>query len=244
MATDGLRANERLDDLQHQGRFLIQREDVFCFGIDAVLLAHFPRLQGRERVLDLGTGTGVLPLLIAERAAQIEAVEIDAAMAEMAARSVALNGLAGKITVRQGDYRDMASLYPRESFDLVLANPPYYPLAHGRVNPNPCLARARHEVAASLFDVVRAARYALRFRGRLAMVHIPSRLDGIMAALAAAGLALKRAQLVQTRWDKPAHLVLLEAVVGSAAEAIRWLPTLCIYGDDGEYTPAVRAFYE
>ena len=194
-------------------------------------------------MLDLGTGAGVLPLLMAEQAAHIEAVEIDADLADMAARSVAQNGLADKITVRRGDYRDIASLYPRESFDLVLANPPYYPTGKGKINPALPVARARHEITASLTDVVQAARYALRFRGRLAMVHIPSRFDEIAAALSAAGLAIKRARLVQPRPDRAPNLLLIEAVAGGAPGAIRWLPTLSVYDANGAYTAEALSIY-
>lgn len=239
----GRKANERRDDLRHRGRFVIQRPDAFRFAIDAVLLAHFPEYRARDRVLDLGTGAGVLPLLMAERAAHIEAVEIDADLADMAARSVAQNGLADKITVRRGDYRDIASLYPRESFDLVLANPPYYPTGKGKINPALSIARARHEITASLADVVQAARYALRFRGRLAMVHIPSRFDEVAAALSAAGLAIKRARLVQPRPDRAPNLLLIEAVAGGAPGAIRWLPTLSVYDANGAYTAEALSIY-
>ena len=239
----GRAENERVDDLQYRGRFILQRPDAFCFGIDAVLLAHFPRCQGRERVLDLGTGTGILPLLMADQAAHVEAVELDETLADMARRSVALNDLTAKITVRQGDYRHIERLYARESFDLVLANPPYYPVGRGRENPVPSLACARHEITATLDDVVRAARYALRFRGRLAMVHLPARFDEIGAALRGAGMAIKRARLVEPRRNKPPCLLLLEAAVGGAAGAIRWLPTLTIYGADGGYTPETLAIY-
>ena len=239
----GLRGNERLDDLQYRGRVIIQRPDTFCFGIDAVLLARFPRYRGRDRVLDLGTGTGILPLLMADQVAQVAAVEIDDTLADMARRSVAMNDLTAKVAIRQGDYRDLANLCPRESFDLVLANPPYYPVGRGRKNPAPALARARHEIAATLFDVVEATRYALRFRGQLAMVHLPQRFDEIGAALQGAGMAIKRARLVEPHREKPPCHLLVEAAVGGAAGAIRWLPTLTIYEADGGYTPEILAIY-
>ena len=238
-----LTGNERLDDLQYRGRFIIQRPDAFCFGIDAVLLARFPHYRGRDRVLDLGTGTGILPLLMADQVAQVAAVEIDGTLADMARRSVAMNGLTAKVAFRPGDYRNMANLYARGSFDLVLANPPYYPLGRGRKNPNLSLARARHESSATLSQVVAAARYALRFRGRMAMVHLPERLDEIGMVFQEAGMAIKRARLVEPRRGKPPCLLLVEAVVGGAAGAIRWLPTLTIYEADGGYTPETLAIY-
>ena len=153
--------NERVDSLDHLGRRILQREDGFRFSMDAVLLAHFPKYGKNCRVLDLGTGTGAIPLLMAENAAYVEALEIDSSKAGMATRSVLLNGLEKKIRVRCGDYREIRKLVKPESFDVVLANPPY-----GVVSDGPAAkgkqAGARQEVTATLSDVVRAARYALR----------------------------------------------------------------------------------
>ena len=160
-----LREHERLDDLMRSGRKIIQDTREFCFSLDAVLLAHFPHYRSRQRVLELGTGTGVIPLLIADEVAHVEAVEISPVMAELAARNVYMNELEARISVRQGDYREIRTLYPAESFDTVLANPPYRPVAHGQVNKMSGVARARHEFTARLVDVVRAARYALKFGG-------------------------------------------------------------------------------
>lgn len=238
-----LREKERLDDLNHLGRKVIQRTDAFCFGMDAVLLAHFPKYGRKCRVLDLGTGTGVIPLLMVEEAESVEAVELDPEMAERAARSVAYNGLEDKIHVRQGDYRNISELYPNESFDVVLANPPYYPLKSGLSAAVPERARARHEYTASLSDVVRAARYALKYHGRFVMVHIPERLDEIFIALGENQMAAKRAMLVEPRQGKPANLAIVEAMVGGRPGNIRWLPTLRVYDADGNYTPEALRYY-
>lgn len=244
MATINLRPEERIDSLGKSGRQIIQSQEEFCFSLDAVLLAHFPRYGRCRRVLDLGTGTGVMPLLIADQAAHIEAVELNAAMADMAARSVALNGLEERIAVRQGDYREIEKLYAPESFDLVLSNPPYRPVAHGQVNARPGVARARHEFTATLAQTVRAARYALRFHGRLAMVHLPERLGEIMVALAENQLSVKRLQFVQARVEQTPNMVLLEAVAGGAPGGLRVLPPLIVYGEDGSYTPQVLRYYQ
>lgn len=185
-----------------------------------------------------------MPLLIADQAAHIEAVELNAVMADMASRSVVLNDLAERIVVRQGDYREIENLYPPESFDLVLSNPPYRPVAHGQVNARPGVARARHEFTATLAQTVRAARYALRFHGRLAMVHLPERLGEIIVALAANQLAVKRLQFVQARAEQVPNMVLLEAVAGGAPGGLRVLPPLIVYGEDGAYTPQVLRYYQ
>ncbi len=167
---------ERLDDLLCSGRHIIQNKEQFCFSIDAVLLARYPRYRKSWRVFDLGTGTGVMPLLIADEVKEIHALEINPVMAELAQRNVQLNGLEDKIHVQQGDYRRIRELYPAESFDCVIANPPYRPLQQGTVSALEGVASARHEVTATLEDVVKAARYLLKFHGKFAMVHLPERL--------------------------------------------------------------------
>ena len=116
-----LREHERLDDLMFRGRKIIQNTEEFCFSLDAVLLAHFPRLHKKDRVLELGTGTGVIPLLIADGVKAVEAVEISPVMAELAQRNMVLNDLTEKVRVRQGDYRSIEELYRPESFDLHLS---------------------------------------------------------------------------------------------------------------------------
>ncbi len=234
---------ERLDDLACGGRRIIQRTDEFCFSMDAVLLAHFPRLTGRERVLDLGTGAGVIPLLIVDEVREILAVELNSAQAALAVRNAALNGVSEKITVREGDYRDPPALFVFESFDLVFANPPYYPVGCGAVSTCAGRAAARHEITATLADTVRASAYALRFGGRLVMVHIPERLGEIICALHRECFAVKRMRLVQPRPDKAPNLVLLEAVKGASLTGIRHLPPLIVRTADGRYTDEIRHIY-
>ena len=145
--------------------------------------------------------------------------------------------------MQRGDYRAIEDCCPAGRFDVVIANPPYYPLGRGRVNPTAGRAMARHESTATLADVVRAARYALRFRGRLAMIHIAERLDEIFSTLAAFGLAPRRVRLVQPRADKKPRLVLIEAHRGGVAGRIQWLPVLNVRGFDGKYTPELLAIY-
>ena len=239
-----LQANERLDDLVKSGRKIIQNEAEFCFSLDAVLLAHFPNYKKSFRVLDLGTGTGVMPRLIADEVREIQAVEINPVMAELAARNMRLNGLEEKITVRRGDYREIRELYAPESFDLVLVNPPYRPVNHGQQNALHGVARARHEVTATLADVVWAARYALKFRGRLAMVHLPERLGEILVALHENQLEAKRVCFVQPKPDRDPNMVLIEAVVGAAPGGLKVSRPLIVHAADGSYTEEVLKYYE
>ena len=238
-----LHPNERIDDLSLGGRQIIQRTDGFCFSMDAVLLAHFPHMTGRERVLDLGTGTGVIPLLIADHAAAVTAVELSPVQAELAARNVRMNQLTEKITVREGDYRAPSALFACAEYDLVFSNPPYRPVTSGAVSMGEGRAAARHEITATLADTVHAASYALRHGGRLAMVHLPERLGEIVFALHAEHLAVKRLRMVQPCADRAPNLVLIEAVRGGARAGLRNEPVLIVRDGSGRYTEEIRAIY-
>ena len=237
-----LHPNERMDDLCMGGRRIIQRTDEFCFSMDAVLLAHFPRLTGRERVLDLGTGAGVIPLLIADHTAEITAVELNSVQAELAVRNVRLNHLTEKITVREGDYRDPPALFACAQYDVVFSNPPYRPVTSGAISMG-ARAAARHELTATLADTVQAAAYALRHGGRLAMVHLPERLGEIVLAFHAENFAIKRLRMVQPRADRPPNLVLIEAVKGAALAGMRHDPALIVRDAEGNYTDEIRRIY-
>ena len=240
--TAQLRPNERIDDLCMGGRQIIQRTDEFCFSMDAVLLAHFPRLTGRERVLDLGTGAGVIPLLIADHAGAITAVELNPVQAELAARNVRMNNLIDKISVREGDYREPSALFACASYDVVFSNPPYRPVQSGAVSMG-ARATARHEITATLADTMRAAAYALKHGGRLAMVHLPERLGEIVFALHAEGLAVKRLRMVQPRADRAPNLMLIEAVKGASLAGIRHEPALIVRDAAGNYTEEIHSIY-
>ena len=243
MRQPSLKEHERLDDLMKSGRHIIQNTQEFCFSLDAVLLAHFPRVHPRDRVLELGTGTGVIPLLIADDVARIDAVELSPVMADLATRNVVMNELEEKIFVREGDYRAIRDLYAAESFDLVLANPPYRPVQQGQANKIQGVARARHEFTATLDDVVAAAQYALRFGGHFAMVHLPERLGEIAVALHAHQMELKRLRMVQPKADKAPNMMLLEAVKGAAAGGLKVLPPLIVHESDGGYTKEIYEIY-
>ncbi len=242
MRAVNLKEHERLDDLMKSGRKIIQNTQEFCFSLDAVLLAHFPRLYPRQSVLELGTGTGVIPLLIADEVAHVEAIELSPVMAELASRNVYMNELEQKISVREGDYRVIRELYPAESFD-VLANPPYRPVAHGQVNKMSGVARARHEFTATLEDVVKAARYTLRFGGHFAMVHLPERLGEILVTLHEHQMEAKRLRMVQPKAGKAPNMMLIEAVVGASPGGLKVLPPLIVHEEDGSYTQEILAIY-
>lgn len=238
-----LRHGERLDDLMKSGRKIIQSDKEFCFAMDSVLIAHFPKFKQKFKVLDLGTGTGVIPLLIADEVEKICAIEINHVMAETAQRNVELNNLTEKISVTEGDYRLIRDFFCAESFDLVISNPPYYPVNAGEANKLDGVASARHEFTATLEDVVTAARYALKFHGSFCMIHSAGRLAEIIGALSRHQLELKRLQPIYPKKNRDANLIMIEAIVGGNSGSLKILPPLVIHEDDGSYTEDVRKIY-
>ena len=238
-----LREGERLDDLMRSGRVIIQNPDEFCFSTDAVLLAHFPRLKKNFRVIDLGTGNGVIPLLIADSVKEICAVELNSCAADLARRNVELNGLTEQIYVVEGDYRRHRELFKPESFDVAVANPPYTPVKNGEPNKISAVARARHEFTATLEDVVTAARFVLKFRGSFCMIHLASRLCEIVDALHRHQMEMKRLRPVQPKAGRDANLILIEAVVGGRTGNLQLLPPLIVHNDDGSYTDEILKIY-
>ena len=234
---------ERLDDLMRSGRVIIQNQNEFCFSMDAVLIAHFPRLKKNARVIDLGTGTGVIPLLIADAVQEICAVELNSRMADLARRNVELNGLSGKISVVAGDFRKHRELFKAESFDAAIANPPYTPIKNGEANKLSGIAQARHEFTATLEDVVTAARYVLKFHGAFYMIHLASRLCEIVDSLHRHQMEMKRLRLIQPKAGRDANLIMLEAVVGANVGNLKILPPLIVHNDDGSYTDEIYKIY-
>ena len=215
MITD-LMENERLDDLQRNGLKIIQKTDGFCFGMDAVLLSGFASVKPGERALDLGTGTGIIPLLLSAKTKgdHFTGLEIQTEIMKMAQRSVALNGLEKKIDIIQGDIKEASRIFGAASFDVVTSNPPYMNDAHGLKNPGDVKAISRHEVLCTLEDVVREGAKVLRPGGRFYMVHRPHRLIEIITAFTKYKLEPKRMKLVHPFVDKDANMVLIEAVKG------------------------------
>jgi len=238
-----LREGERLDDLMKSGRMIIQHEKEFCFSMDSVLISHFPRCKKNYKVLDLGTGTGVIPLLIVDEVEKILAVEINSQMAEIARRNVELNSLQEKILVVEGDYRKHRDLFSAESFDLVIANPPYVPVKNGEANKFSGVAQARHEFNATLEDVVTAARFALKFHGAFCMIHLAARLCEIVDTLHRHQFEMKRLQIIQPKTGREANLIMLEAIVGGNVGNLKILPPLIVHNADNSYTAEIKKIY-
>lgn len=239
-----LKDNERIDDLQRNGYRIIQNPDKFCFGMDAVLLAGFSRAKEGSLVLDLGTGTGILPILMEARtkAAHLTGLEIQAESADMARRSVALNGLGDKITIVTGDIKEAGSLFDAASFDVITCNPPYMIGQHGLVNPEDAKAIARHEILCTLEDVIEQAAVLLKPGGNFFMVHRPFRLVDIMTLLRRYRLEPKRMQLVYPFADKEPNMVLVEANRGGKPRMKVEKP-LIIYKEPGVYMPEIYELY-
>lgn len=238
-----LQPKERLDDLGINGLRIIQHPDEFCFSLDAVLLSHFVMLRPGDRVVDLGTGTGVMPLLLTTRGAgMVTGIEINRQMSERAARSVALNQLQDKISILQGDLRQLKGILPAGEYGVVVANPPYRPVGGGYISPHEGIAQACHELTATLQDVVAAARYLVKYRGRFAMVHLPERMAEILSAMGAAGLEPKRLQLVHPYLNKGPNMLLVEGIRG-ARPGLEVLPPLVVYKSDGSYTEDLLRYY-
>ena len=181
MINDLVKENERVDDLQN-GYYIIQDPQKFCFGMDAVLLSGFARVKKGEKVLDMGTGTGIIPVLLASKTPgeHFTGLEIQEECAEMAARSVKYNNMEDRVSIRQGDIKEAAGIFGAASFHVVTCNPPYMIGQHGLTNPHMPKAIARHEILCTLEDVVSQAAKLLGDRGRFYMVHRPFRLTEIM----------------------------------------------------------------
>jgi tRNA1Val (adenine37-N6)-methyltransferase len=239
-----LKENERIDDLERNGYQIIQDAKRFCFGMDAVLLSGFARVKDGARVLDLGTGTGIIPILLEAKtgAAHLTGLEIQPDSADMARRSVKLNGLENKIDIVTGDLKEAGSLFDAASFDVVTSNPPYMIGQHGIANPEDAKAIARHEVLCTLRDVIEQAAKLLRPGGNFFMVHRPFRLAEIMVLLHEYKLEPKRMQLVYPYVDKEPNMVLIEANRGGRPRMTVEKP-LIVYQEPGVYMPEIYDIY-
>lgn len=236
--------NERIDDLQRGGLRVIQRADAFRFGTDAVLLADFAAPRRHDRVCDLGTGTGIIPLLLYARENTIsaDAVEIQPDMADMAARSMAMNGLNEKIRVLPGDLRSIRTLLPHARYDLVTCNPPYGKAGGTLLNPDASKRLARHEESCAIEDVACAAAWLLQNGGRLCCVFPAARMIELSDAMRKYRMAPKHIRMVHSRVEKAAHLCLMEGML-DARPGLIIEPPLVIYDENNAYTPELRRIY-
>lgn len=242
--TINLYPGERLDDLERNGYKIIQNEKKFCFGMDAVLLSGFARVKEGEQVLDLGTGTGIIPILLAgkTKGKHFTGLEIQRESADMAKRSVRYNDLEERISIIEGDLREAGTLFRAASFDVITCNPPYMTERHGLINPQQPKAIARHEILCTLEDVLSQAARLLKPGGRFYLVHRPFRLAEIMSGMVRLGLEPKRMRLVYPFVDREPNMVLLEGLRGGKSRVTVEKP-LIVYREPGVYTEEIYEIY-
>ena len=239
-----LRPGERLADLTRNGYKIIQNPEKFCFGMDAVLLSGFAKVKTGENALDLGTGTGIIPILLEAKTdgKHFTGLEIQEESADMARRSVSYNHLEEKISIVQGDIKEADRLFALASFDVITSNPPYMTGNHGLVNPQIPKAIARHEVLCTFDDVARQAARLLKPGGRFYLVHRPFRLAELIVTLSKYHLEPKRMKLVYPFADKEPNMVLIEAIRGAKPRITVESP-LIVYQKPGVYTDEIYSIY-
>jgi tRNA1Val (adenine37-N6)-methyltransferase len=239
-----VRQDETLDDLFRGKIRILQKRSGYRLAMDPILLAHFASPLRGGRVIDLGTGSGVIPMILTLRgeAGEVIGLEVQPDLVDMARRTVEINGLAERVKILQGDYRHLEGLFPAQSFQHVVCNPPYHPKGKGRPSPHSVRSYARHEVSGSLEEAVQAARYLLNNKGRLWLTYSPARLSHLFIVLGQGGLEPKRLRMVHGRGEMPARMVLIEAVRGGR-QGLEVLPPLIMYRRGSVYTEELEEIY-
>lgn len=239
-----LKTDERIDDLQRNNLKIIQDPGRFCFGMDAVLLTGFASAGKGDNLLDLGTGTGIIPILLSAKteAALLTGLEIQHESADMADRSVRMNGIGDRVRIVEGDIKEADKIFPLSSFDEITCNPPYMIGRHGLTNPDSPKAIARHEIECTFDDVARVTERLLKPNGRFYLVHRPFRLSEIICTLTKYHLEPKRMRLVYPFADREPNMVLIEAVRGGKPRITVEKP-LIIFKEKDVYTDEVSDLY-
>lgn len=235
---------ETLDDLQLKDICIIQKRGGFRFGIDAVLLANFANVKKKHKVMDLCTGTGIVPFIIKgkKEPQKIVGLEIQNEFVEMANRSIKINGFNDTMEFLHGDLKDKELLKSIGRFDVVTVNPPYKLEKSGIVNPNDKYAIARHEVMCNLDNVIEACRIVLKDNGRLYMVHRPERLADIFCIMRKYKIEPKRVQMVHPNTKKSANILLVEGQRDGGAY-LKWEPPIYVYNNDGSFSKEINEIY-
>lgn len=240
-----LKENERIDDLEFKGLKIIQKNDGFCFGIDAVLLSDFSKdIRDNCKVLDLGTGTGILSILLSRKTklSKIYGIEIQKDISDMAKRSVKLNNLDDKIEIINTDIKKLNEIFTINSFDAIVTNPPYKEQNSGKINENEYKYISRHETTANLYDFIKISVQLLKDKGSFYMIHRPDRLVDIICTLRENNLEPKKMRFVYSNKEKEPKLVLIKAVK-NAKKFLKIEKPLFVYDEDGNYTEEILKIY-
>ncbi len=239
-----LRNKERLDDLLLDDLKLIQDPDYFCFSLDAVLLASFIEPNTNSKVLDLGTGSGIIPHLIQAKYKlnRVYGIDIIDEVIDMAKRSAIYNGLTDKLRFITLDLNKALDHFGTEAFDYIVSNPPYMKEGSGKINLEDKLAVARHEIKCNLEDVIRVSSQLVKYGGKVAYVYRTQRLAELLSLMESYNLSCKRMRFIHSKEDSKANLVLVEAKKGGGV-GLEVLPPLVIYKEDGDYTKELEDIY-
>jgi tRNA1Val (adenine37-N6)-methyltransferase len=238
-------SNETFDTLFGGKIRIVQEKGGYRFSIDSILLAGFVGLRRGDKVIDLGTGVGIIPLILAHKGAgaeQFVGVEIQQKLVELAERNVFINGFEALITIYQRDIRGLSDVFLPSSFDVVVTNPPYYRISSGRINPNSQKAVARHEITCTIDDVLQISCYLLKEGGRIFIIFPAQRAVTLLARLRSVSLEPKRIRWIYSREGEEARFILTEAHKGGG-EGVEVLPPLFIYSAQGNYTPEMETLY-
>ena len=240
-----LKENERIDDLEFKGYKIIQNTDGFCFGIDSILLSDFAKnIRNNSNVMDLGTGTGILCVLLSGKTQlnKIVGVEVQEEVANMAKRSVKLNHLDNKITILNENILNLEDKFDKSSFDAIVTNPPYKKMDTGIKNENNKKLISRHEVTANLEDFIKVSKNLLKDKGEFYMVHRPERLVDILYFMRKYKIEPKQIRFIAPKIGKKPNLVLIKGVK-NAKEFLKFDKILYVYNEDGTYTDEILKIY-
>lgn len=236
--------HERVDDLQCRGLKLIQNPNGFCFGVDAVLLSNFAQVKKNNRVMDLGTGTGIIPILLAGKTqlSEVFGIEIQKEVANMAQRSVILNNLEDRVKILNEDLKEIPDKVKNYTFDVVTSNPPYMNSGAGLLNPESMKAISRHEVKCNLEDVIKTAFKMLKDKGNFYMIHRPHRLVDIIHLCRQYRLEPKKIRFIHPNKNKKPNIFLIECTKYGRPE-LKFMDPLYVYNEDGSYTDEIHEIY-
>ena len=215
-----LKNNEKIEDLGDKGLKIIQASDSYRFSVDSILLLNFIRVKSYEKIIDLGTGSGIIPLLLFSKGKglSIHGIEIQKDLADMARRSVELNKLQNSITIIQEDFRNLKNIFRNKQFDVVVSNPPYISMGQGKINPSSSRAIARHEIKGDLEDIISVSNYLLKNKGRIYLIYRSAKLIKLVMALKKYGIEPKVIKFIHPRPGENANLVLLEGIKSGKEE--------------------------